>query len=788
MLPRPFRGLLTVWLAVVPVLRAQASSFTANGTQPAALTHPVQASSACTTCHGNYDPANHIEAGPTWQGSLMGQAGRDPLFWASLDVANHDAPGIGDFCLRCHAGSAWLAGRSEPPGGSVDGCSLVGLLDQQNNDFDGVNCDLCHRMHENPSPPPGQQPRYLDNGQFWLDDGSCGGQPCRYGPYDYNSGGLTAAPHVWAFSSYVQSADMCGNCHNVTSPAHNLLVNGVDAGIPFPIERTHREWQQSIYGIPGGIPTAEFTTCQDCHMPRTTVNPAYASSFQLNNHTGNMGVHTFAGGNAWIAEVLRDEYPALGIGPSLTASADAARAMLASAAAVAVEVPSVVRPGQVMAAEVAVTNLSGHKLPTGYPEGRRMWLHIEARDGNGALIFESGAYDAASGQLTLDPQVKVYESKQGIWNPGTSTCETESAGKPHFHFVKNNCVALDNRIPPKGFTGGSSLETNPVGYSYPEVAPGVLSHVDVTSYSIPVPMGVAAPVTVTATLRYQTTSKEYVEFLLDEATTHGFPNDCNARTTGLPGKSRAAVLYDMWEDHGRSAPVTMTSGSGVAAVRLVDAFLCAKSKVTKRTAPAVPVLGMSLPNASDSGSADVKKLAHLCAPADPGVGILDPATHLTARQVKGTVGSPQAGLMVSDALGSLSLDSGKAALLLVPTALGTVPPSPTAHAVDNFTCYKAKVSAGTPKLPKGLRIDVTSGFGPDRTLDVKALRLLCIPADRGNGRKNPAAGLACYKAGPTKGEPAMATLAAQPAASDLGSLTIDAKSDAMLCLPASYSS
>ena len=31
-----------------------------------------------------------------------------------------------------------------------------------------------------------------------------------------------------------------------------------------------------------------------------------------------------------------------------------------------------------MVVDVKVTNLTGHKLPTGYPEGRRMWIHLMA--------------------------------------------------------------------------------------------------------------------------------------------------------------------------------------------------------------------------------------------------------------------------------------------------------------------------------------------------------------------------------------------------------------------------
>ncbi|MBX3028295.1 hypothetical protein KF840_25675 [bacterium] len=773
-------GALAVALGARP---ADAGPFTAKGTQPG-LAHPILASSACTTCHGNYDSVHDIEPGPTWQGSLMAQSARDPLFWASLDVANHDVPGIGDFCLRCHAPAAWLAGRSEPPGGSTDGCGLLGPIDQPGGDFDGVSCHTCHRLQPNPAPPPGQDPIYLENGQLWLDDGTCDGQgePCRYGPYDYAAGGLAAAPHVWEYSPYLQSADLCGACHNVTNPALDLVVDGADTGIRFPIERTHREWEQSAYGFPGGVPTAEFRSCQGCHMPDALVDPAYASIFQLNNHTGDMGIHAFAGGNAWVPRVLRDEYPGLGIGVSLDNGAAAARAMLASAATVAVRAGDALRPGHDLAVQVTVTNRSGHKLPTGYPEGRRMWLHVEARDGNGARLFESGAYDAATGVLTRDAQIKAYEAKQGIWNAGTQTCDTDDGGRDLFHFARNDCVALDNRIPPKGFTGGSNLETRPVGYAYDEVAPGVLANVDLTDYAIPIPPDVVAPVTVTATLRYQTTSKEYVDFLLDEATAYAFPDDCIARSGGLPGRSRAAVLHDMWQTHGRAAPETIASASAVVAAS--DAFLCARSAVTAKSPRFTPISALTLTDAFGGGTADAKKLANLCAPADVGAGILDPSTYLTAFKLKGAIGAPQVGLHVRDRLGTLTVDTRQPSLLLTPTALGAVPPPSGTTAIDDFACYRTRPAKHAPKLPAGLRVAVSSPFAPDRALALKALRLLCVAVDRGSGRQNPAAALTCYAARPAAGAPAMTPVAAQAIASALAALTVDATADALLCLPA----
>ena len=162
---------LSAVLAVLPVHGGPATQL---GTQPG-LTHDMLTPDDCGSCHGDYDEANHIEPFPTWAGSMMANASRDPLFWAALDVANNDLPGIGDFCLRCHAPAAWLAGRSEPPLGSVDGCALEGKIDELGGDFDGLTCHLCHRMMENSSPPAGQLSLYLENGQYWIDDVECAG-------------------------------------------------------------------------------------------------------------------------------------------------------------------------------------------------------------------------------------------------------------------------------------------------------------------------------------------------------------------------------------------------------------------------------------------------------------------------------------------------------------------------------------------------------------------------------------------------------------------------------------
>jgi len=364
-----------------------AGVFTPLGSQ-GPLTFPMLDPGDCFSCHGDYD-LGHIEPWDTWAGSMMANAARDPIFWAALDVANHDGAelgfeGVGEFCLRCHTPTGWLEGRANAGSGVVgdaDGCGLSGNLDEQDNDFSGLTCHFCHRMEVNDNPPAGQDPVYFENGSFWIDDEICpdGGTftpkgPCRAGPYDYEGAPKHSQPmHEWSYSGYEVSNDLCGNCHNVTNPLLNLKdASGQDTGVPFPIERTFKEWQQSAMGDEG---SPDFENCSACHMPDATQDPACASSQCRNNRTGDMPLHQFAGGNAWLPQVLEGEY---GAGLDRDASFDATTAwaldlLQDQSASVEISLPSEVAAGGDLEVDVRVTNLTGHKLPTGYGEGRRMW-------------------------------------------------------------------------------------------------------------------------------------------------------------------------------------------------------------------------------------------------------------------------------------------------------------------------------------------------------------------------------------------------------------------------------
>ncbi len=591
------------WWSVANLLSpVGGTDFTPHGTQPGLL-FPLQPAGSCGGCHGaanssqqQYRPAS------TWGGSMMAQAMRDPLFWAALDVANADVPGVGDFCLRCHTPAGWYGGRVSKTGGGgqvsdpakgAAGCLLEGTLDSAdfNNDYEGVACHYCHRL--SPEGPNGEPVR-IGNGDAWVDDTECNGsdgEPCRRGPYTYS--GSFQPPHPWAQSAFHADGAVCGSCHDVSSPDLGngpfkalKLDDGTDTGQPFPIERTYSEWEQSAYAQPGG---ANERPCQSCHMPDSQ-DPNATAAVGGPPRTGNLPVHAFAGGNTWIPQIIRGEYSdttsipgsngGIGRQDELGNTVAWAREMLASAAALeatltAYTAPTTTTPGS-LGARITVTNRSGHKLPSGYGEGRRMWLNLQVKDAAGALVFESAAYDIASATLDQDPQARVYEVLQGIWNRnGTGTCDVkDDQGRPIFHFALNDCVVKDNRIPPLGFRPATAVDPNgyqlrPVAHVYPETTPGsgVLVNHDQADYVVTLPAGAQAPFTVTARLYYQTSSREYIEFLRNQAVERGFAGE-NLLCAGGPNRpavvgpkdqTRGQFMHALWETYGKSPPELMQS-------------------------------------------------------------------------------------------------------------------------------------------------------------------------------------------------------------------------------------
>jgi len=511
--------------------------FDMPGTQPFEAGSEPAPPSNCAQCHGGYD-AEH-EPYANWQGSMMALASIDPLFEANMVIANQDAPDSGDLCLRCHISGGWMQGRSVPTDGSA-------ILER---DKVGVSCDLCHRMVDpvynvDLSPARDQQVladlsfpgEHYGNGMFVLDpDGIL------RGPREDS-----AAPHLFRASPFHKSSNFCGTCHDVSNPAFSkvdgiyqpntfdLREEQVDPAVAAPVERTYSEWLHSEYNTPGGVYQPEFagtkpdgrvSSCQDCHMRAVEAKACNLEDAPLRSE---MPLHDMTGGSTWMPLVIAQTYPDKVNLAAVEAGVERARYMLQNAADLEVKTENA-------RLKATVTNQTGHKLPTGYPEGRRIWLNVKFFDAADQLISESGSYNATTGVLSHDPEAKIYEVLPGIGDNIAGVVGIP-AGKS-FHFVLNNVVISDNRIPPRGFTNAAfaSFGGAPVGHSYADD-----QHWDDTEYTIP-----AATKRAEVRLYYQSTSKEFVEFMRDQNVTD----------------NKGTFMYNLWNDNGKCPPELMAESA-----------------------------------------------------------------------------------------------------------------------------------------------------------------------------------------------------------------------------------
>jgi hypothetical protein len=472
----------------------------------------------CVQCHNSLSDTRPITIYRKWSGSMMAQSARDPIFFAALAVANRYRPGDGEYCIRCHSPMGWLAGHSE----DFTGRALAGT------DVDGVQCDYCHRsvdpLHPDSTVPyfPLPVPGY-GNGMHVIQRLTT---PKR-GPYD-----SVAAPHRTMHDPFQTSSELCGVCHDVSNPEYALDRFTQPPHEYAPLERTYSEWLMSSYATLG-----DTGTCQSCHMRDTS---GYACVYPTVPYRTDVAQHDLTGGNSFAPQILPDFYDGLDTA-ALSEGRDRAVATLRRAADLAV---SAFRTGDSVVALVHITNLTGHKLPTGYPDGRRMWINLLARDARGDTVFQSGSYDPDSALLTRDPQIRVYEAVQGLTGATAASFGLQPGGS--FHFILNDTIVSDNRIPPKGFTnlGFRLRRAEPVGTAYADS-----QYWDDARYVLP-----GSAISVTATLYYQTISREYADFLRDQNSGNSYDwNDWGGR------------LHRSWQARGRSAPVAMNTGT--AAVR-----------------------------------------------------------------------------------------------------------------------------------------------------------------------------------------------------------------------------
>ncbi len=190
----------------------------------------------------------------------------------------------------------------------------------------------------------------------------------------------------------------------------------------------------------------------------------------------------------------------------------------------------------------------------------------------------------------------------------------------------------------------------------------------------------------------------------------------------------------------------------------IDSFRCYQAKPATGAPKFVPIVGVRLANAFGDVMVDLKQPLLLCAPADiTGNGLLDTATHLEAYVIKPQKGQPkqvpQTALTLRSQIGTFVVDTAKADQLLLPTAADpATSPNLTINQVDRFTCHKAKLAKGQPKLAKDLQLTVADQLTtPPKRVVLKKLVRLCAPVGDNGGNTKHADHLLCFQVSATKG-------------------------------------
>lgn len=468
----------------------------------------------CRMCHSG---TKNGDADPfvSWQSGMMSLSAKDPIFRAALAVANQDIEGIGEFCLRCHAPRAWLEGRSTPTDG--------GALNAE--DLYGVSCTVCHSFMD---PISNEAAKLIKNVPPGYGSAMMVSDPQNVvrGPYGDGSG---AMPHRVLKSPFHASSNLCGVCHDISNP---LLAEDVNDQPPYlfgHIQRTYSEWLLSDYSKRG-----RDGTCQSCHY-EAVEGGGQASKFG-GLHRDYFVMHGPVGGSTWIQDVAWLLWQGKDMDrKALDLSKRRAAEILAEAAELDL---SFEKPGY---AKLKITNKTGHKLPTGYEEGRRMWINTVFLDSSGKVLKEIGKYakkedtifgESVKAPTLADPEkTRVYEILFGISEARADKYNVKP-GKS-FHSVLNDIIVKDNRIPPEGFNNAAFKEhlSQPVGADYKDG-----QYWDEFEMQLPKECK-----KVFVKLMYESVSWEYLKFLAEENNTDEW----------------GRRLYDAWTKTGKCPPTVI---------------------------------------------------------------------------------------------------------------------------------------------------------------------------------------------------------------------------------------
>ncbi len=438
-------------------------------------------------------PVNLSQYGE-WRYSMMGLAGRDPVFFAQLDTEStlykrvagksNGSAFVQDLCFKCHG----VMGRRQYHMDHGDGPDTFFTRDQLQDrkskygalGRDGVSCAVCHHMSADNLFDPSTYTGLFNLGPATEVYGPFPSDPDPSGAKSgdsviplpmLNASGITPVE-----GDQVKSATLCASCHTIVLPVYDAEGNPViEHGEPKTEfeQTTFIEWLNSSFAT---VP------CQSCHMP--TDYRGNALAFKIANIEDNTfpavpehgpstrlpdadltlqertpyARHQLLGINVFALEMFDQFRADLGlfkVDPNLPATvrdeiygqrtAVEESVLQAQTTTAQVEIASATRVGGELKADVLVQNLAGHNFPSGV-SFRRAFLNFQVLDAAGNVLWASGntnsdgvIVDNAGAPLVTE----FFSPSQQIFQP---------------HFWKQSPITSDRQVQIY-----EELETDPQG-------------------------------------------------------------------------------------------------------------------------------------------------------------------------------------------------------------------------------------------------------------------------------------------------------------------------------------
>ncbi len=366
-------------------------------------------STLCRGCHdGIFD--QHAE-------SMHAKSFTNPVFKAQYfdeilpQTAGDPAiQGEADMCIACHSPITYMTDK----GGIVLEKDVVPLMS-------GVTCDFCHTM-------PGFKGEKPGNANYTSEPGER-----KLGPFVRES----EWHHV--YSEFITTSEFCAVCHN--------YVNHLG----LEIRSTYSEWKASRYAD-------EDIQCQDCHMNvdgfLTAGRPKYESGEAASMSLGTapyretLYTHRFPGAHS--------------------------RSQVIGALTLAIETDEAsVSPGNEMSIEVTVDNSrTGHKMPSGSPELRMLWLEVRVHYGKRILSVpampdrESDGCDVSGHRLC---EAEVLKDEVPAGSRVYRAIYVDRTGKRTLSSYRAAKTRFDNRL------NAGEIRKEIYGFEIPDDAEGPLS-------------------------------------------------------------------------------------------------------------------------------------------------------------------------------------------------------------------------------------------------------------------------------------------------------------------------